>query len=102
MRAWMFSSVRSGSRPSKLVERAATGVRQPSRHDRGGLDVDEQQVLLESLGACDHVALVVDHEGVAVEDELVLAADGVAQCNERSGVARAGAEHLLPFAVAQQ
>ena len=83
-------------------ERAATGVRQPSRHDRGGLDVDEQQVLLESLGACDHVALVVDHEGVAVEDELVLAADGVAQCNERSGVARAGAEHLLPFAVAQQ
>ena len=46
-----------------------------------------------------HLALVVDHARVAVEDELVLAADGVAEREEARVVARARDEHLLALAL---
>ena len=48
------------------------------------------------------VSLVVDHERVAVEDELVLAADGVAERDVGAVVACARLEHLLALAIAEQ
>ena len=85
-----------------LRERAAARVGQPARDDGRRIDVDEHQRLLEARRAREHRALVVDHERVPVEDQLVLAADGVAERDVRRGVARARAEHLLALAVAQQ
>ena len=46
-----------------------------------------------------HLALVVDHDRVAVEDQLVLPADRVAERDEARVVARADAQHLLALAV---
>ncbi len=45
----------------------------------GGGDLAEQQLLLELRRAGDHCALRVDDEAVPVEDQLVLAADEVAE-----------------------
>ena len=89
-------------RAAVLRERAAARVGQPARHDRRRLDVDQHERLLEAGRAREHRSLVVDHERVAVEDQLVLPADGVAERDVRRRVARARAEHLLALAVAQQ
>ena len=64
---------------------------------RGGLEVDvaDQQLLAELRRARDRLAGVVDHEGVAVEDELVLAADEPAEGHAGEVVARALGEHPL-------
>ena len=51
--------------------------------------------LLELRGAGDDRAGVVDRDAVAVEDELVLAADGVAEQHRHEAVARPLAEHPL-------
>src|SRR6185503_9114960 len=42
-----------------------------------------------------HLALVIEHDGVSVEDELVLAADGVDEGDVADVVSRAGRKHLL-------
>jgi hypothetical protein len=68
---------------------------------RRRVDVDHDQRLLEGRGAGDDLALLVDDERVTVEDELVLAADGVHERDPGDVVAGADAEHLLalpPFA----
>ena len=63
------------------------------------VDVDHEQRLLEPRRPRDHDALVVDHARVAVEEELVLAADGVAEREVARVVARASDEHLLALAL---
>ena len=68
--------------------------------DRGhGVDVDDEQGLLEPGRARNQLALVVEHDRVPVEDQLVLPADGVAQRDEARVVARAHAQHLLALAI---
>ena len=55
------------------------GVAQAGGVGGRGVDVADDQLLVE-LGAARHqLAVLVDHEAVAVEDELVLAADQVAE-----------------------
>ncbi len=65
-----------------------------------GLDVDvaHQELLGELRRAGDHVAVVVDHERVTVEDQLVLAADERAEGHRGEAVARALGDHLLALA----
>src|SRR4029077_12180171 len=46
-------------------------------------------------------AFLVEDERVAVEDQLVLAADGVAEGDETRVVTRPRREHLLPLAVSE-
>ena len=85
-----------------LCERAPPRVAQPARAHRRGIDVDDEQRLLEARRAREHRSLVVEDERVSVEDELVLAADRVAERDVGAVVACAGPEHLLAFAVAQE
>src|SRR5207249_2849908 len=88
------SSLARKSPPAKIAQAAPDSLR--------GLDVDHQQRLLEARGGGEHAASLVEHERVSVEDELVLAADGVAEGDEARVVPRAGSEHLLPLAVAAE
>ena len=60
-------------------ERPAADVPQSAGDRDRRLDVDDEQRLLEARRAGEHLAVVVEHDRVAVEDELVLAADGVAR-----------------------
>ena len=80
---------------ARAVELAASCVSQtpPDRGD--GLDVDDEEVLLETRRAGDDLAGVVEDDRVPVEDELVLAADEVAEREVGARVARPGDEHLL-------
>src|SRR5262249_36940573 len=63
---------------------------------RGAVDDDQRR--LEPPRAGGPVALVVDHAGMPVEDELVLRADRVAERDEARVVARTRDEHLLTLA----
>ncbi len=74
---------------------AMARVAQPVRVRRCRVDRRDEQLLLELPCARDHLALVVDHERVAVEDELVLAADERAEGDRADVVARALDEHPL-------
>ena len=56
------------------------------------MDVDDQQVLVEHRGAVLHRSVGSHHHRAAVEDELVLAADGVHVGDPRAGLARAIAQ----------
>src|SRR5918996_2619259 len=80
-------------------ERAPPHVGQAPPDHLGGIDVDHKQGLLEGGRSRDDHALVVEDDGVAVEDQLVLAADRIAEREIRRIVARAGDEHLLALAV---
>ena len=80
-------------------QRAAAHVAQPAPDRSDGIEVDDEQLLLEPGRAREHLALVVEHDRVAVEDQLVLAADGVAERDEARVVGRAHLEHLLALAV---
>ena len=65
------------------------------------VDVDDEEGLLERGRPCDDLAVLVDHERVPVEDELVLPADGVHECDPAHVVPGANGQHLLalpPFA----
>ena len=69
-------------------ERPAANVTE-SPADRGSrVDVDQEQRFLETWRTGEH-ALVVEHDRVPVEDQLVLAADGVAERDEADVVSRA-------------
>ena len=81
-------------------ERPAPDVAQAPADRVGRLDVHDEQLLLEAGRPGEHVALLVEHERVPVEDQLVLAADRVAERDEAGVVARARGEHLLALAVA--
>ena len=81
-------------------EGAPPNVAKPAADHRLGLDVDDEQRLLESRRARDDLALVVEDARVPVEDQLVLAADGVAERDEGRVVARARHEHLLALDLA--
>ena len=74
---------------------ALARVAQPLR--LGGVEVDrrKQQLLAELRRARDHLAVVVEHERVPVEDELVLAADERAERDGGDVVARPLGEHPL-------
>ncbi len=93
-----------GREPLLLVavagERAPARVREAPADHRARLDVEHEQALLETRRASQHLALVVDDDRVAVEDQLVLAADEVAEGEEARVVARARDEHLLALAIA--
>ena len=69
--------------------RAASGRSPP------WIDVDDEERLLEARCPGDDLALVVEHDRVAVEDELVLATDEVAEGHVARVVARPRHEHLL-------
>ena len=66
------------------IELAAAHVAEPAADRLGRVDVDDEQGLLEARRARDDLALVVEHHRVAVEDELVLAADEVAEREVRA------------------
>ncbi len=85
-----------GHRLAGAVELAPADVAEPPPEGRRGIDVRDEQVLLEPGRARDDLARVVEDDRVAVEDELVLPADEVAEREKRGRVARAGDEHLLP------
>ena len=85
----------AGHRPAAEVAQAS-----PDRLAR--LDVDDEQLLVEAASACNHVPVLVEHERVAVEDQLVLAAHGVAEGHEARVVAGARGEHLLALSVAAE
>ena len=82
-----------------LLERTSTNVAQAPCDHGLRVEIDDEQCFLEPRRPRDHLALVVEHHGVAVEDQLVLAADRVAQRDEARVVARAGNQHLLALAV---
>ncbi len=80
-------------------ERAPAHVAEAPPDHRGRLDVADEQALLEAGRPREDVARLVDHARVAVEDQLVLAADGVDEGDEAEVVAGADAQHLLPLAL---
>ena len=80
------------ARPREI---AAPHVAEPSRDRVRRLHVDDEQVLLEPGRPCDHLAGFVEDDRVPVEDELVLAADEVAEGEVGARVTRPGDEHLL-------
>ena len=77
------------------LELASAHVAQPTTHCFGRIEVDNEQRLLEPGSPRDHLALVVEHDRVTVEDELVLAADEVAEGEVGGVVARPRDQHLL-------
>ena len=84
-----------GTSLARAVELAAAHVAEPPPHRLGRIDVDDEELLLESGRTRDDLAGVVEHDRVPVEDELVLPADEVAEREVRAGVAGACHEHLL-------
>ena len=80
-------------------ERAAADIPEAPRDRNGRLDVDDEQRLLEAGRTGEHLAVVVQDHGMAVEDELVLASHGVDERDEGDVVARASGEHLLALAL---
>ena len=63
------------------------------------LDVDHEQRLLEAGRPREHLALVVEHDRVPVEDQLVLRADRVHERDVADVVARTRLQHLLALAL---
>jgi hypothetical protein len=73
------------------------GVPQPDLLGGRGVDVAHDQFLDKLPPACDELAVLVDHEAVAVEDELVLSAYQVAEDHIGEVVTGALDEHSLAF-----
>jgi hypothetical protein len=82
-----------------LRQRASPRVAQPPADRRGRIEVGDEQRLLEAGRAGQHFALVVQHHRMAVEDQLVLATDGIDERDEARRVPRPEREHLLTLAV---
>src|SRR5436190_3080598 len=83
-------------------KRAAADVPQPAPDGVGGLDVGYEERLLEARSAREEAALSVEDERIAVEEQLVLPADRVAESDEAGVVTGPGCKHLLPLAVAKE
>src|SRR5206468_8604657 len=62
---------------------------------RAGVDIAQKQLRLEGRGPSQKAAMRVEDHAVAVEDELVLAADGVDPGDIRAVVRRPSADHRL-------
>ena len=80
-------------------ERTPPDVAQAPADDLLRFDVDDQERLFEAGRPRQHRPFIVDDAGVPVEDQLVLASDGVAERDEAEIVARASDEHLFALAV---
>ncbi len=80
---------------ARTIQIASAHVAQPAADGVGRLDVDDEQVLLKAGCACDDLARRVEDNRVAVEHELILPADHVAERKIRARVARPGDQHLL-------
>ena len=78
---------------------APAHISQPAADCRSGIDVDDEELLDEPGGTREHLSLVVEHDGVPVEDQLVLSADRIAEGDETRIVERPHAEHLLALSV---
>ena len=78
-------------------ERAAPHVAQAAADRLARVEVDDQQRLLEARRPREHLAFVVEHDRVSVEEQLVLAADEVAEREVGGVVPGARDQHLLPF-----
>ena len=76
-------------------ERAAADVAQPAADRLARVEVDDEQRLLEPRRAGEHLPLVVEHDRVPVEEQLVLAADEVAEGEVGRVVPRPRDQHLL-------
>jgi hypothetical protein len=76
-------------------EGAPAHVAQPAPDRLARIEVDDEQRFFEAGRAREHLALVVEHDRMTVEDELVLAADEVAEGEVGRVVASARDEHLL-------
>src|SRR6266849_1924936 len=72
---------------SQRLERAMDG--------RCRVDATKEQLLLERGGPGDEASVRVEHDAVAVEDKLVLAADRVDPYHVRAVVDRALGDHRL-------
>ena len=79
------------------LELAPPHVAQPPADRLRRVDVDHEQRLLEAGRPGDHLPLVVEHDRVPVEDELVLPSHQVAEGEIRRVVAGARDQHLLPL-----
>jgi hypothetical protein len=84
-----------GSRLTRAIQLATTDIAEPSTHGVGRIDVDDEQVLLKAGRARDDFARRVEDDGVAVEHELVLPADHVAEREVGARVACPRDQHLL-------
>ena len=94
---------RQRPQPPHLGQRAAhrrplARVAQPRGQRRLQVDGADDERLLELRRAHEHAALVVEQQRVAVEQQLVLAADHVAEGDRAQVVARALDQHPLALA----
>ena len=78
-----------------VLGRAAPGVEQSLAEGRPHLEVADDRLLLELGGAGQHLALGVEDDRGAVEDQLVLAADLVHVDQRAGGVGCPRGEHPL-------
>src|SRR5262249_57108939 len=65
-------------------ERAAADVPKPTRDRVGRLDGDNEERLPEARPAREQISFLVEHERVAVEEQLVLAADRIDEGDKKS------------------
>ena len=77
------------------VELAAADVAKAPPERERRVDVDDEEVLVEAGRPSEYLSGVVEHDRVPVEHQLVLAADEVAEREERARVSGARHEHLL-------
>ena len=80
----------------KVAGRNLELIVETGAEDRVEIEIGDEQVFLESLSAGDALALLVEDEGLAIEDQLVLAPYHVDEGQADQIVGCAGGEHLLP------
>ena len=88
-----------GCRLPLALESPPANVTQAAAHRLDRFDIDDQERLFEPGCTGDDLALVVQHDRVPVEDELVLASDGIHERDVTDVVARASGQHLLALAL---
>src|SRR3989304_5587658 len=74
---------------------APAGAVQSRQVERLQVEVDDEEVLLEGRAVGDELAVLVEDHAVAVEDELVLAADHVDVADVDGVVGGARGDHAL-------
>ena len=74
--------------------RSACGFRLAKRHGRGRIGIDDRLVLREAGELRDDFAIRIHRDGIAVENKLVVSADGIAVTNRPAIGARERGHHL--------
>jgi hypothetical protein len=74
-------------------------ARRRQRDGRGGVQVHEQEILLKQPALRHRPALRVKDQAAAVEDQLVIAADGIAVKQRALRLGGQAGEHLVPHAI---